>query len=720
MKKTILSAIIATFAFTSTNAQLPVYQDESKPLEQRIDDALSRMTTHEKVQLCHANGKFFSSGVPRLGIPGLMHSDGPHGVRMEIEWNTWNHAGWTIDSIVAFPSLQCLAATWNTELAHKYGNAVGEEFAYRGKNIMLGPGVNIYRQPYCGRNFEYMGEDPHLASRIAVEYIKGAQKNGVACCLKHFFLNNQEKNRFNVDVTVSERAIREIYLPAFEACVKEADVWTVMGAYNYWLGKHCCHNDSLLNGLLKRGMGFKGAVVSDWGGVTETMGAALGGLDIEMGTGTDGFTAAGTSEYDNYHLGNAFEQKINNGEIPMSVLNDKARRVLRTIFHTSYNRNRSFGNICTKEHYDICRQVGAEGIVLLKNNGILPLDINKYKNVLVVGENATRSLTEGGGSSELKPQREVSPLEAIRKIFNNVEYAQGFYSGRAMFDHIDKLDEDSLAKMRQEAYDKAANADLVIYVGGMNKNTYEDCENNDRQNYNLSFGQDELIEGLQQRCKNVVCIMFSGNAYAMPWLNKTSALLQSWYLGSESGNAICDILTGKENPSGKLPITINKRAEDYPAIGFGEESYPGIDNKAEYKEGILVGYRWNDTKKVAPLFPFGYGLSYTTFRYGKAKLSGNTVSIDVTNTGKVAGKEIVQLYVGEDKPKVERPQKELKHFQKIALEPGETKSVSFTISPDDLRYWNDSTHSWQVDKGKYTIYIGSSSRDIKATVSTQL
>lgn len=564
-----IAATFAAIVCIAGQAQIPIYQDESKPLEQRIDDALNRMTTHEKVQLCHANGKFFSSGVPRLGIPGLMHSDGPHGVRMEIEWNTWNHAKWTIDSIVAFPSLQCLAATWNTELANKYGNAVGEEFAYRNKNIMLGPGVNIYRNPYCGRNFEYMGEDPYLASRIAVGYINGAQKNGVACCLKHFFLNNQEKNRFNVDVTVSERAIREIYLPAFEACVKEADVWTVMGAYNYWLGKHCCHNDSLLNGILKRCMGFRGAVVSDWGGVTETDGAALGGLDIEMGTGTDGFTAAGTSEYDSYYLGNAFEKKINSGEIPMSVLNDKARRVLRTIFHTSYNCNRSFGSICTAEHYDICRKVGVEGIVMLKNNGILPLDVAKYRRVLVVGENATRSLTEGGGSSELKPQREVSPLEAIRKIFGNVDYAQGYYSGRAMFDHIDALDEDSLAKMRQEAFDKAADADLVIYVGGMNKNTYQDCENNDRLEYNLSFGQDELISGLQKRCKNVVCVINSGNAYAMPWLSNASALLQVWYLGSESGNAICDILTGKENPSGKLPFTINRRAADYPAVAFG-------------------------------------------------------------------------------------------------------------------------------------------------------
>jgi beta-glucosidase len=720
MKKTIITAVLMSALCIPLNAQ--VYLDEKAPLEQRVQDALSRMTTHEKIVMCHAQGKFSSPGCPRLGIPQLMFDDGPHGVRMELEWNTWDHAGWTNDSVVAFPTLTCLAATWNPSMSALYGKSLGEEFAFRGKSVMCGPGVNIYREPLNGRNFEYMGEDPYLAGRMVVPYIQNVQKNGVATCLKHFFGNNQEADRFGYEAFIDERAVHEIYLPAFETGVKDGHAWSIMGSYNLWLGKHNCNNDTLLNGILKHDWGFDGAVVSDWGGAVDTWQAATGGLDIEMGTGTNGFTSAGMSEYDQYYLGSAFEKLINEKKIPMSVLNDKATRILRLIYRTSFNRNRSFGSLCSEAHYDACRQIGGEGVVLLKNAGLLPLDVHKYKHVLVVGENATRNLTEGGGSSELKTKRDISPLEAIRALFGNVDYAKGYYSGRAMYDHEDAISVDTLAMMRADAIRKAKDADLIIYVGGMNKNSYQDCENGERHSFNLSYEQDALIDELAKVCPNIVLVMNSGNAYAMPWLSHVKALLQAWYLGSEAGNTMVDILTGKVNPSGKLPFTFNKKVEDYPAVGFGKESYPGVDHKVVYKEGILVGYRWNDTKNVAPLFPFGYGMSYTQFKYGKAVLSADkmsaegsvTVTVPVTNVGKVAGKEVVQLYVGDDKCTLLRPQKELKHFEKVALNPGETKNVTFTISPKDLQFYSDVKHEWTIEPGTFTVYVGSSSRDIKA------
>ena len=420
MKKTILSAIILAASTTITDAQTkkPLYLDSRAPIEERIKDALGRMTTHEKIQVIHAQSKFTSAGIPRLGIRQLNMDDGPHGVREELEWNTWKPAAWTNDSVVAFPSLTCLAATWNPDLSALYGNAVSEEFAFRNKDIMLGPGVNIARTPLNVRAFEYMGEDPYLAGRMVVPYIRSAQQNGVACCLKHFALNNQEIDRFAVDVKVSERALREIYLPAFERAVKEANVWTIMGSYNLWQGVHCCQNDSLLNGILKREWGFDGAVVSDWSGVTDTWQAATGGMDIEMGSYTDGKLKESEYTYDDYYLARPFERLINEGKIPMSVLDDKVARVLRTMFRTSMNPDKAIGNQCSEAHYDACRRIAEEGIVLLRNQkDILPIDASRYGRILVVGENATRSLTEGGGSSELKTLRDISPLEALRSLY---------------------------------------------------------------------------------------------------------------------------------------------------------------------------------------------------------------------------------------------------------------------------------------------------------------
>ena len=486
--------ILSAFTLSISFAQAQVYLDPQAPIEERVKDALNRMTTHEKIKILHAQSKFTSAGVPRLGIRQLNMDDGPHGVREELEWNTWRAAGWTNDYIVAFPSLTCLAATWNRDLSSAYGNAISEEFAFRGKDMLLGPGVNIQRTPMNGRAFEYMGEDPYLAGEIVVPYIQAAQKNGVACCLKHFVLNDQEIDRFGVNVNVSERALREIYLYPFEQAVKRAHVWSIMGSYNLWEGDHCCHNDKLLNGILKKEWGWDGALVSDWGGTTNTMQAIYGGLDIEMGTYTDGKLRESEFGYDDYYLANPFEKLINEGKVPMSILNEKAARVLRTIFHTAMNPKKVIGNQCSEQHYKTCREIAEEGIVLLKNEAsLLPLDFTKYKRIVVVGENATRSLTQGGGSSELKTLHDISPLEALQGIAS-VEYAQGYMSGRAMYDHVDKVDPAKQEALKQEALEKAKDADLIIYIGGLNKNHKQDCENGDRESYDLSFRQNELAD----------------------------------------------------------------------------------------------------------------------------------------------------------------------------------------------------------------------------------
>ena len=688
------------------------------------------MTTHEKVQILHAQSKFTSAGVPRLGIRQLNMDDGPHGVREELEWNTWSPAKWTNDYIVAFPSLTCLAATWNRDMSTAYGNAVSEEFAFRGKDIMLGPGVNIQRTPLNGRAFEYMGEDPFLAGEMVVPYIKAAQANGIACCLKHFVLNDQETDRFGVNVNVSDRAMREIYLRPFQKAVEQAHVYTIMGSYNKWKGVHCCHNDELLNGILKKEWNWDGALVSDWGGATNTMEAALGGLDIEMGTYTDGKLKESEFGYENYYLANPFEKLIEDGTVPMSVLDEKASRVLRTIFRTAMNPKKVIGNQCSEAHYDVGRQIGEEGIVLLKNEkNILPLDPSKwtkYHNVLVVGENATRSLTQGGGSSELKTLRDISPLDALKKQYEQmVDYAQGYYSGRAMYDHVDRIDPTKQAELKAQALEAAKGADLIIFIGGLNKNTHQDCENGDREGYDLPYGQNELISELAKIQKNIVVVTFGGNPYAMPWLKEVAAVVHCWYLGSESGTALANVLSGKVCPSGKLPVTFAEKYEDYPYVQYGKEAYPGVNKEVYYKEGIFVGYRHFTTNNVKPLFPFGFGLSYTTFAYGKPSghATGNdiVISVDVTNTGKVAGKEIVQIYSSVQQSNVPRPAKELRGFAKTKLlQPGESETLHIAIPKEELNYYDESQHGWKLASGTYTFHVGTNVNDIKGRLNVKI
>ncbi len=732
MKKTLLSIASAALLATPMVAQTPVYLDDTQPIEARVQDALSRMTLKEKVRLSYAQSKFSSPGVPRLGIPELYWSDGPHGVRMEINWNDWNHAGWTNDSITAFPALTALAATWNPEMSAAYGKSIGEEALYREKDVLLGPGVNIYRTPLNGRNFEYMGEDPYLASVMVVPYIQELQKNGVAACVKHYAVNNQETWRNHINVLVSDRALYEIYLPAFKAAIVEGGSWTIMGAYNKIAGQHACHNDRMLNQILKKDWGFDGVVVSDWGGTHNTAEAALNGLEVEMGSYTDGLSTDNSNGYDSYYLGNAYLKMIQEGKVPESVVNDKAARILRLIFRTSMNRNKAFGSLCTDEHYAAAEAIGNEGIVLLKNApvakkapALLPLKAD-YQNILVVGDNAVRRLNEGGGSSELKVKDMVSPLDGLRAIYGNrVKYAQGYAAGQPMYGRENAIPQEESDKLRAEAVEMAKEADVVILVGGLNKNHLQDCEGGDRQEYGLPFGQDQLIEELLAVNKNLVLVLLSGNAVEMPWVEKVPSIVQGWYLGSMGGKSLANVLSGKVNPSGKLPFSFPVKLTDCGAHSFDSMSYPGDGIKQEYKEDILVGYRWYDTKKIATQFAFGHGLSYTTFEYGKAVASAKKMTLDgqleltvsVKNVGDVAGKEVVQLYIGDEKCTVLRPLKELKHFQKVALNPGEEKTVSFTITADDLKYYDETLKDWTAEPGKFKVYIASSSSDIRSTVS---
>ncbi len=706
----------------------PAYLDESRPLEVRIADALSRMTVEEKVRLSYAQGKFSSPGCPRLGIPELWYSDGPHGVRAEINWNDWGYAGWTSDSCTAFPALTCLTATWNTELSARYGKALGEEAVYRGKDVQLGPGVNIYRTPLNGRNFEYMGEDPYLAGEMCVPYIQELQKNGVAACVKHYALNNQELWRGHIDVELSDRALYEIYLPAFKAAVERGGAWSVMGAYNKVRGTHAAHNKLLNNEILKGEWGFDGCVVTDWGAAHDTYEAAMYGLDLEMGSYTNGLTSESEFGYDDYYLGKAYLKMIKDGKISMEVVDDKAARVLRLIFRTSMNRSKPFGSLCTEAHYQAAYDVAVEGTVLLKNGngkkqkGLLPVRPGAYRRILVVGDNATRNLMLGGGSSELKVKDFISPLEGLRKEFGEVEYAQGYAAGRPMYGQVDVVPQELTDSLRLDAVEKAADADLVIYIGGLNKNHLQDCEAGDRISYNLPFGQDELIRSLLEVNKNMVVVLLSGNAVAMPWLDDVPSVVQTWYLGTITGKALADVLSGDANPSGKLPFTYPVKLEDCPAHHFDALCYPGDSIREVYKEDILVGYRWYDTKGVKPLFPFGYGLSYTSFEYGKARLSSDKMSASgrielsctVKNTGSAAGKETVQLYVGDEKCSVLRPVKELKAFRKIRLEPGEEKTVTFAVTPDMLKFFDDKKHEWSAEPGKFKLYVGASSADIRS------
>ena len=737
MKRIIALGMFSLVLGLSSQAQTPVYLDDTKPIEERIEDALSRMTLEEKIAMIHAQSKFSSPGVERLGIPDVWMTDGPHGIRPEVLWDEWDQASWTNDSCVAFPALTCLAATWNPEMALLYGKSIGEEARFRKKTVLLGPGVNIYRTPLNGRNFEYMGEDPYLAGRMVVPYVQGVQRNGVAVCVKHYALNNHEVNRHTSNIIVDDRALREIYLPAFKAAVQEGKAWAIMGSYNLYKGQYACHNQYLLNDILKGEWGFDGVVVSDWGGTHNTEQAIKNGLDMEFGSWTNGLTAGASNAYDSYYMAFPYLKMIKEGKVGTKELDDKVRRVLRLIYRTEMNRNRPWGSMNSEEHYAAARRIAEEGIVLLKNdNNVLPINLEQVKKIAVVGENAVKMMTVGGGSSSLKVQREISPLDGIKArvggkaevvwVRGYVGDASGEYNGVVTGQNL--KDERTPEELIAEAVKVAKESDYVIFIGGLNKSAGQDCEDSDRGGLNLSYGQDDVISALAEANRNLVVVNISGNAIAMPWVNEVPAIVQDWYIGSEAGNALASILMGDANPSGKLPFTFPVKLEDNSAHALGEFVYERSNDiiDVKYNESIFVGYRWADKqKKVKPLFPFGHGLSYTTFAYGKATADKKEMGVDdvlsitvpITNTGSREGAEIVQLYISDLKSSLPRPVKELKGFQKVKLAPGETKNVTFTVAKDALSYYDDALQDWVVEPGKFEAIVAASATDIKSKIS---
>ncbi|WP_407517590.1 glycoside hydrolase family 3 C-terminal domain-containing protein [Elizabethkingia anophelis] len=751
LKRIILASLISLLAprLQAQNKQVPAYLDASKPVEQRIEDALSRMTLEEKVAMLHAQSKFSSPGVPRLGIPEFWTTDGPHGVRPEVLWDEWDQAGWSNDSIVAYPALTALSATWNKKMSWNYGKALGEEARYRKKDILLGPGVNIYRTPLNGRNFEYMGEDPYLTSKMVVPYIKGVQSNGVATSVKHFALNNQEEFRHTSNVIVDDRTLYEIYLPPFKAAVQEGDSWTIMGAYDKYKNQYASQNEYLLNKILKGEWGYKGVVVSDWGAVNNTEQAIHNGLDMEFGSWTNGLSAGTKNAYDNYYLAKPYLDLIKSGKVGTTELDDKVRRILRLAYNTTMNPNKPLGNIASEDHMAVAKEIGEEGIVLLQNNNsVLPINTDKVRKIAVIGENAIKMMTVGGGSSSLKVKYETLPLEGIKSRFGkkaDVQFARGYvgdvggeYNGVKSGQNL--KDDRPASELLNEAVALAKKSDVVIFVGGLNKSDYQDSEGHDRKGLGLPYNQDQLISTLAKANKNLAVVLVSGNAVAMPWVKEVPAIVQGWYLGSEAGNALAAVLAGDANPSGKLPFTFPVKLEDNAAHQMGE--YPG--NKEElaagkgkdqknpinitYNEGIFVGYRWHDTKNIKPLFSFGHGLSYTTFEYGKVHADKTqmaqdgkiTFTVSIKNTGKREGAEVAQLYISDLKSSVPRPVKELKGFEKINLKPGEQKEVSFTIDKSALSFFDAATHQWLAEPGEFEALVGASSSDIKTKMKFTL
>ena len=744
MKKTIIMAA-AALALAACCSQPkfdgPTYLNPNAPVEERVEDALARMTLEEKVGMTTAQSKFSSRGVPRLGIPEVWHTDGPHGIRPEVLWDEWDQAGWTNDSCTAFPALINLAATWDKEMSLLYGRSIGEEARYRKKDILLGPGINICRTPLNGRNFEYMGEDPYLAGQMVVPYVKGVQENGVAACVKHYAVNNQEFQRTQSNSVVDDRTLYEIYLPAFKAAVQEGNAWAIMGSYNLYNGQFNCHNKKLLVDILKGEWGFDGVVVSDWGGCRDDEEAVLNGLDIEMGTWTNGLRGAASDSYRNYHMADPYLKGLRSGKYTTKELDDKVRRILRTIFRTSMRPEPNYGRFVCPEHYQAARDISAAGVVLLKNdNNTLPLNVPEGGKILLVGENVVKKMVVGGGSSNLKTAYEVNPLEGIRNAYGDkaeVVWARGYVgdtstSYNAVDTGQDLTDNRSPEVLIAEAVEAAKDADYVIFVGGLNKSAHQDNESTDRLQITLPYGQEKVIEALAEVAENLVVVNISGSAVAMPWADKVGAIVQGWYGGTETGNALADVLTGKVNPSGRLPFSVPFCYEDGPIKT--ERQYPGIKEEGDeywqthYDEGVYVGYRWYDTKEIPVQFPFGHGLSYTTFEYSNAKAAKPSmtaagtlkVSVDVANTGDRDGAEIVQLYIADPEASIDRPAKELKGFEKVFLKAGEKKTVTFEIDAEDLSWFNAEKHEWTAEPGEFKALFARSAGDVQAEASFEL
>ncbi len=688
------------------------------PVFLKADSILQLLSLEEKAALLHGNGKFSSAGVPRLGIPELKSADGPTGVREEMERDSWEPLNLPTDSATFFPAGPSLAATWNRELALRYGEALGEETRARGKDILLGPSVNIIRTPVSGRNFEFFTEDPCLNAEMAVQYVKGLQSRDAAACIKHYAVNNQEAMRNSVDVLMNERTLREIYLPAFKAAVQQANVLAVMGAYNKFRGWYMCENDYLLNQVLKDEWGFKGVVISDWGATHSTVHAVMNGLDIEMGSWGD---------YNQYYLADALIKAVREGDVPMEVVDDHARRVLYVMLsvkNTSGDRCR--GSLSTPEHFKTAYDVASEAIVLLKNEKVLPLNQKNIKTLAVFGENSVHFHASEGFGAGVKTKYEVSPLQGLKEKLGEeirIRFAQGY---REKYDEIDtgrrwKLrvpNNDPDEALIKEAVEIAKTSDAVIIFGGSNRSI--ESEARDRRDMSLPFGQVELIKEVCNVNPNTVVVMVASAPYDLTEIVPAApALVWGWFNGSESGTAMADVLFGDVNPSGKLPFTMPVRLEDSPAHAL--ETYPGEQNTVYYKEGILVGYRWFDTKKIEPMYCFGYGLSYTDFSYSDilpdkseyAREDTIHLTCKIRNTGNKAGSEIVQVYMHDAESYVLRPENELKAFEKVFLKPGQSRKVRFDIPVNALAYFDEYRREWVVDPGDFELRVGASSRDIR-------
>lgn len=713
--KTLLPACIILIMH-SGHAQQTSKTDQAT--EQKISAMIKEMTLQEKVSLLHGNSKFYVSPVKRLGIPEWALSDGPHGVRAEINRHNWAYAGWTNDSATCFPPGTALAATWNPALATRQGIVLGEEARFRKKDILLGPGINIIRSPLCGRNFEYLSEDPFLVSTMAVAYIKALQSKDVAASVKHWLANNQEEHRDSIDVSMSERALREIYLPGFKASVVEGGAYTVMAAYNRFRGEWCSENDYLNRQVLRKEFGFKGVLMTDWSAAHSTEKAALTGLDLEMGTDK--------KNYNEWYFADPLIKAVEEGRVPVSVVDEKVGNVLRVMFNTKMfdEQKREKGKMNTPDHQLAAYNAAAEAAVLLQNNGkLLPLHFDKIRSVAIIGDNATRKHCSGGLSSEIKALYEITPLQAIHQKFGatvKINYAHG-YEKQSTFREGNNKGQSGSEKVNWRLIDEAVaiarQSEVAVIFCGLNHDF--DTESSDKQNMDLPYGQTVLIQEVAKANPRTVVVIIAGSPVDLAGIvNRVPAILWSWFGGMEAGNAVADLLSGKVNPSGKLPFTLPVSLAQSPAHALG--NFPGRDLKVNYEEDILVGYRWFDTKKIQPLFPFGYGLSYTDFSISqfstdKTSYEKNGIihaKFTIKNTGNTPGAEVMQLYVSDPVCTVLRPEKELKAFEKVFLKPGETKSVEMQIKVSDLAFYDESKKAWNTEAGEYILQLGNSSRTI--------
>jgi len=730
MKKllTILLAGLAGCAFPpGASAQI---SDDS------ISAIVKKLTLEEKVAMLHANSLFSSAGVRRLGIPDLVCDDGPLGVREDVLAH-WQPANLPTDSATFFPNGSAIAATWDPDLAYRYGHDLGQEARARGKQIILAPAFNITRTPLNGRTYEYYSEDPFLNARLTVASVRGIQSQGVAACIKHFAVNNQEQDRGRIDVLVDERALREIYLPAFKAAVTEADAWTIMSAYNKLRGVYCSENEYLLDTILRKEWGFKGVVVSDWGGTHSTVDAANHGLDLEMGSG---------EIYNKYFFADSLLAAVKTGRVSEAVIDDKVARILRLMFKTSLNPNAGAGSINTPGHIQTAYDIAAESIVLLKNdNQLLPLKPDRVKNVAVIGDNAVHTFHNGGFGAGVKARYEVTALEGLKNRLPagvSIRFAQGYTALPHRRGTTAKADSGAIAaKLISEAATLARQSDVaLLFVGG---NRDYESESWDRTDLSLPFGEMALVDAVTAANPRTIIVVVGGAPYDLNAIQKKHpAILWSWYNGSENGNALADVLIGKVNPSGKLPFTFAVALSDGPANAGGADTYPGVHLQETYKEGILVGYRWYDTKKIKPLYPFGYGLSYSGWSFSNMNISrlpasstalirekggeiqgtspifkkGDTATVRLTvhNTGRYDGMQTVQIYVAMAGSAIERAAKELKGFKKVFVRAGGSVDVTIDLPIDDLAYYDTNAGKWKIEPGMYAILAGTSSRDINA------